>query len=213
MIGVPLLFAATLAFAGRGAEMTMEDAVRAAREALSRAGVAGEEPRVVGATPVTWPDARLGCEGPAPSSPAKVPGYRVNLQVGGQVYRVHVAGEGAVICGPPLGVASVGPAPEGDSETGPVVEASDSDVATLVGQAKQDLEVLASVPAAEIELVKFREVIWPDSSLGCPKPGLLYTQVLSPGYRIALRARGRRYEYHGARGGKPFLCAKSPVTS
>ena len=165
------------------------------------------------AAPVTWPDARLGCGGPVPSSPSPVTGYRVNLQVGGQVYRVHVAGEAATICGPPLGVASAGPGPDGDSETGPVVEASDSDVLALVSQAKQDLEVLASVPADEIELVKFREVVWPDSSLGCPKPGLLYTQVLSPGYRIVLRARGRRYEYHGARGGKPFLCAKSPVTS
>ena len=82
MIGLPLLFAAALA------------------------GVSSEEPRVVGATPVTWPDARLGCDGPVPSSPSPVAGYRVNLQVGGQVYRVHVAGETATICGPPLGVAT-----------------------------------------------------------------------------------------------------------
>ena len=40
------------------------------------------------------------------------------------------------------------------------------------------------------------KIEWNDSSLGCPKPGMNYLQVVTPGYRITLEAQGRRYEYH-----------------
>ena len=208
-----LLVGALVTTAGGAGEMTKNDALRAAKEALVQAGVPGQDGRVVSASPVTWPDARLGCGGAIPPSPAPVTGYRVVLQVAQRVYRVHVVAGVATICGSPLEVAPAEPLPDGDSESGPVVEASDSDVEALVAQAKADLAAALSVAIETIDLVKFREVVWPDSSLGCPQPGLLYTQALAPGYRIGLRAGGRPYEYHGARGGKPFRCSKSPASS
>lgn len=47
---------------------------------------------------------------------------------------------------------------------------------------------------------------WPDGSLGCPEPGMSYTQALVEGYRIELTADGATYAYHGALGQDPFLC-------
>ena len=77
-----------------------------------------------------------------------------------------------------------------------------------VTQAKQDLAKRLSVNPDQIELVSFTPVTWPDGSMGCPEPGMMYTQVLVEGYRIQLRSGGRDYEYHGGGTRAPFLCAK-----
>ena len=57
-----------------------------------------------------------------------------------------------------------------------------------------------------IELVKAEAVTWPDGSLGCPRPGMGYTQALVPGYRIRLRAHGASLDYHASRNGRLVLC-------
>ena len=44
-------------------------------------------------------------------------------------------------------------------------------------------------------------VDWPDASLGCPQPGMMYAQVITPGFRIVLEVDGRSYEYHTDGGG------------
>jgi hypothetical protein len=50
--------------------------------------------------------------------------------------------------------------------------------------------------AADVTVVAVEETTWSDSSLGCPKPGQNYLQVITPGYKITLEAQGKRYEYH-----------------
>jgi len=57
-----------------------------------------------------------------------------------------------------------------------------------------------------IEVVVAHDLTWPDGSLGCPEPGMSYTQALIEGYRIELTVDGASYEYHGAAGEPPFLC-------
>jgi hypothetical protein len=85
---------------------------------------------------------------------------------------------------------------------------------SLVEKAKDDLAGRLSVPVSKIDLLEARNVVWSDSSLGCPQPGMLYMQVLTPGYLIRLRAEGRDYEYHAGRSRKVFLCPNPmpPVT-
>lgn len=77
---------------------------------------------------------------------------------------------------------------------------------SLVEKAKEDLAGRLSVPASQIDVLEARDVVWPDSSLGCPKPGMLYMQALTPGYLIRLRADGQDYEYHAGRSRSVFLC-------
>jgi hypothetical protein len=75
-----------------------------------------------------------------------------------------------------------------------------------VDQAKADLARRLAVPVAEVRLVSSTEVTWPDSSLGCPEPGMHYAQVLTNGTRIILSAAGKQYEYHSGPRRAPFLC-------
>ncbi len=48
---------------------------------------------------------------------------------------------------------------------------------------------------------------WGDTSLGCPKLGEMYAQVVTPGWLIVLSAGGRTLEYHtNANGRHVVLC-------
>jgi hypothetical protein len=74
----------------------------------------------------------------------------------------------------------------------------------LVVAATEDLAGRLGIEPDAVTVVDARAVTWPDSSLGCPEPGMLYTQVLVDGTFVVLEAEGRRYEYHG--GDPLFLC-------
>ena len=52
------------------------------------------------------------------------------------------------------------------------------------------------IPSDEVTVLSFEAVEWPDASLGCPEPGIMYAQVVSPGYRFLLQAGGTEYEVH-----------------
>lgn len=77
---------------------------------------------------------------------------------------------------------------------------------TAVEQATADLVKRLGVQAAAVKVVTAEEVTWSDGSLGCPEPGMRYTQALINGMRIILEADGKRYEYHSGGPRTPFLC-------
>ena len=47
---------------------------------------------------------------------------------------------------------------------------------------------------------------WSDGALGCPRPGLMYTQALVPGYRLVVRDGAREAVYHASQRGQWILC-------
>ena len=49
-------------------------------------------------------------------------------------------------------------------------------------------------------------VTWNDGSLGCAKPGEMYTQALVDGFRVVVEVNGREYDYRVPRDGEPRLC-------
>ncbi|MGB9738773.1 hypothetical protein [Chloroflexus sp.] len=75
-----------------------------------------------------------------------------------------------------------------------------------IAAAKQDLAQRLGIDAATIEVVSVEAVTWPDGSLGCPRPGMAYTQVLIDGLLVQLRANGQMYPYHGDGRQPLFLC-------
>jgi hypothetical protein len=82
----------------------------------------------------------------------------------------------------------------------------------LVMQAKEDLAGRLSLEADkidQIDLIEIKAVVWPDSSLGCPQPGMAYTQVQQDGLRIRLRVGKRIYSYHSGGSRLPFLCEQA----
>jgi hypothetical protein len=76
----------------------------------------------------------------------------------------------------------------------------------LVDLARTDLAQRLGIAAEEIEVLEARAVVWPDGSLGCPRPGLLYPQVQVEGARILLAVGKQKYAYHSGGGRAPFLC-------
>ena len=74
--------------------------------------------------------------------------------------------------------------------------------------AAADLATRLQVDRGAIEVVDAQVVTWPDGSLGCPRPGEMYTQALIEGSRLILGTNGRTriYIYHAAADGQPFLC-------
>ena len=71
-----------------------------------------------------------------------------------------------------------------------------------------DLASRLGVEAGAVEVVAVQDVTWRDSSLGCAKKGVLYTQSLIEGLRITLQVDGATYEYHSGGSGPPFLCER-----
>ncbi len=66
----------------------------------------------------------------------------------------------------------------------------------VVDMAKKDLAEKLNLQVENIRLVKQEAVDWSDSSLGYPEEGMMYMQVITPGFRIILNAEGKLYEYH-----------------
>jgi hypothetical protein len=76
----------------------------------------------------------------------------------------------------------------------------------LIQSAIDDAARRVGVARASIEVLSAESVTWSDGSLGCPEPGMLYTQALVPGYRVVLRAGTTQLHYHSGRSGTPAYC-------
>jgi hypothetical protein len=82
----------------------------------------------------------------------------------------------------------------------------DSNLQDLIQKAKEDLAQRLSLPSSQINLLVAEQVVWPDSSLGCPQEGMLYAQVLTPGYLIRLAFGKHEFEYHASKRTSIFYC-------
>ena len=89
---------------------------------------------------------------------------------------------------------------------------SDPGMQKFVTLAKQDLVALLRIHEKKIEVLEARYVTWPDSSIGCPRPGMHYMQALSNGVRIQLGVNGKSYYYHSG-GKKPLFRCPNPSPS
>ena len=75
-----------------------------------------------------------------------------------------------------------------------------------VQQATADLAQRLDVDPAAVEVVRVEEVTWPNAGVGCPEPGMAYTQALVDGQFIQLQVDGVTYNYHSGGQRAPFLC-------
>ncbi|MBI2611793.1 hypothetical protein HYW54_03555 [Candidatus Gottesmanbacteria bacterium] len=66
----------------------------------------------------------------------------------------------------------------------------------VLNLAIEDLTETENIKKEDIKVKSIEEREWSDSSLGCPKPGYFYAQVITPGYQIVLEARQNQYTYH-----------------
>ncbi|VUD68963.1 hypothetical protein TDB9533_04324 [Thalassocella blandensis] len=59
----------------------------------------------------------------------------------------------------------------------------------------------------QIETLSVEAINWPDASIGCPQEGLMYPQVIIPGYRVTLKAGIKTYSIHTAKK-RAVICDK-----
>ena len=79
----------------------------------------------------------------------------------------------------------------------------------LIQQAIDDLAKRLDVGVENIKVLRTESTIWPDSSLGCPQPGMAYLQVPEDGALIVLQVDSALYEYHNGGNRGLFLCEKN----
>ena len=98
--------------------------------------------------------------------------------------------------------------PQGDSTpmTPVTLPPSDPGLQNLIEKAKTDLAQRLAISINEITLVEAKSVVWPDASLGCPQPGMVYIQVPEDGLLIRLQVGDQIYPYHSGGFRDPFLC-------
>ena len=77
-----------------------------------------------------------------------------------------------------------------------------SETAALTAAIATDL----GVPPESVQVVSIEPRNWPDSSLGCPQPDMLYAQVVTPGYLVLVDVSGERIEYHTDERGTVVRC-------
>jgi hypothetical protein len=57
-----------------------------------------------------------------------------------------------------------------------------------------------------VEVIQAQAVTWNDGSLGCPEPGMFYTQALVDGYQVILQAGDEELDYRVSSAGGFRVC-------
>ncbi len=78
----------------------------------------------------------------------------------------------------------------------------------LLAALRADAAAHAGADAARaVKVGPVEELLWSDGALGCPQPGLSYTQALVPGWRVRIDVAGAApLVYHASRRGQWLRC-------
>ena len=166
------------------------EAQQAVRDLSARLAVPAENIEIISVTTEEMPIGDLGCPSApdkgTPQPPGIVFGKEIVLRVKGErfVYRVH--GMRVVLC--------EGTIPQGASGSPALPDGSED----ALEAALDDLTGRLSLDKSAVEIVAVEKRMWSDTSLGCPQPGMMYAQVITPGFLIQLKAGGKVYTYHAS---------------
>jgi hypothetical protein len=101
------------------------------------------------------------------------------------------------------------PVPDADAaETGAGARQMTGNLDSIVAAALEDAAGRTGLSADALVVLQAEAVVWRDGSLGCPEPGMAYTQALVPGFRVRIRAGEEVLDYHASRHGRVTLCPR-----
>ena len=121
---------------------------------------------------------------------------------------VVVAGCSAASSSP--GEGSLAPSSDRPGASQPAASGTSGLPATITDPIIVDVAGLAGVAIDGVTLVSAEAVTFPDGSLGCPEPGMAYSQVVTDGYKIVLTAGGKTFDYRGTGPGTFRRCTNPP---
>jgi hypothetical protein len=102
--------------------------------------------------------------------------------------------------------------PEPAATEAPIIEAPEGEPVTdevpseILEEIIADLIMQTGAERGEIKVVRAEAVVWNDGSLGCPKPGEVYIQILMNGYWVIVQVEGVEYDYRVSDSGHFKLC-------
>ncbi len=73
--------------------------------------------------------------------------------------------------------------------------------------ARQALAAKLNLPLDQIVVISMNQVDWPNACLGLPEKGEMCAEVITPGYRIMLRANNQVFEVHTGGGNRSVRIA------
>ena len=79
--------------------------------------------------------------------------------------------------------------------------------------ARQAYVEAQALPYIGPAVLAFDPVEWGDTSLGCPMPGLVYAQVITPGFRLVFDYQGQQNEYHTDQDGSNVATCDTDIGS
>lgn len=159
------------------------------QDLVEQQGAAPTDIRLLSVDAFVWHGASWDCQ-TRPASPGTGPGithgYRIVFSAGNRAYVYHTDTRSTFfLCEDTAWLALEGK---------PVVV--DPIARAMVDLVVQDAAQRIKVPDSEIELTGLLTLAWPDTSLGCPKPGADYQDTPTLGYRIMLHAAKDTIIYH-----------------
>lgn len=187
----------------------LETSTLISRDLAARLQVGENEIVVESSTKIELPVGDLGCpdedQETGRTQPGVVMGQELTLAVEGKRYLYHVHGKRIAYCGE-ITIAEKASEMSSADEEKAIVEKLDARGQEIVSQAREELAGELGVQPEKISVVEAEAMRWSDSSLGCPEPGKMYAQVITPGYRIVLEHEGEQYDYHTNQQGLMKLC-------
>ena len=63
-----------------------------------------------------------------------------------------------------------------------------------------------NVPPGQVAIDRVEQVEWRDASIGCAQAGMMYAQVITPGFRAVATVAGQRKEVHTDMTGRAVIC-------
>ena len=165
----------------------LPEAVQAARQALAaKLNMDAKDIVVTLFTVQDWPNSCLGAAAPGEMCLQVITrGYQVNMQAGGQVYIYHTDETGKSM------------RLEGDQQ-----QPANPEEPPAIAAARRAIASQLGLADANVKLLKYEAMNWPDSCLGAPAAGENCLQVITPGFKVILGAGNRQYEVHTDQDGK-----------
>lgn len=139
----------------------------------------------------------------APTEPTATPPVDLPIQIESAPTPTGLPVE---IIEPTSPILPTSPVAEPAAPSAPVEGIAGSQAALAAAVA--DLARQTGLPADQITVASVEPMQWPDASLGCPQEGMMYAQVITPGYLVMLEAQGQKYEYHTDQRSTVVWCKK-----
>jgi hypothetical protein len=100
---------------------------------------------------------------------------------------------------------------EGSGEPGasgapPATSGGTSLPASITDPIVADAATRLGVEPSAVTIVEAKAETFSDGSLGCPEPGMMYTQAIVDGYQVIVEANGTQLDYRGSAPGKCRIC-------